>query len=48
MSVGIGGVGGAIAVWAVRRSVFFSGGGNFGAFTVPDLEALPLVIGNHA
>ena len=45
VSVAIGGVGGAIAVWAVRRSVF-SGGGNFGAVTVPDLAALPFVIGN--
>ena len=48
VSVAIVGVGGAIAIWAVRRSFFFSGevGGGFGAVSVPDLSALPLVIGN--
>jgi len=48
VSAAIVGVGGAIAVWAVRRSLFFSGGlgSDFSYFTIPDLEALPLVIGN--
>ena len=47
VSVAIGAGGVAVAIWAVRRSVFLSMGmGGFGGLTVPDLEALPLVIGN--